>query len=135
MSKPHPTDDDRVQALVFASVHTDAQAARRYGVTARTLRNWRAELRRGDTDLSKTFRRYSAALRPEVHADDFLGWMQDQVRALSGVFAEKAREVDGRNPEALRALSEHIGRLMEVSVALVYISRLFDSAPETPDPS
>lgn len=131
MSAPHPSDDMRVQAIIYASVYTDAAAARQFSVTTRSLRKWRAELRRGDTTLSETFRRYSAALRPEIHADDFMGWMQRQVREVSAVFIEKAREVNPNNPEGLRAISEHAGWLLEASVALAYISRLF-SDPGAP---
>jgi transposase-like protein len=37
-------DETRAEALVYAAYNTDQEAARKYGVTMRTLLNWRKEL-------------------------------------------------------------------------------------------
>ena len=133
MSKPHPDDDTRVQALIYAAVYDDEAAARHYGFTTRSLRNWRAEVRDGDTDFSETFRRYADALSPDARVDGFGEWMQEQVRALCDVFIEKARQINPNNPEGLRAIGEMTQTLLEHLATLTYLRYLFGSPPEDRD--
>ncbi|WP_420455750.1 hypothetical protein [Rubrivirga sp.] len=125
MAKPHPDNDDRAQAVLYAALHGDPAACARFGITSRSLRNWRAETRRNGSELSETFRRYAGAVCPDVRAGDFGAWMQGRVKELSDVMLEKARQIDPKNPEALRAVGEHIGTLLETLTALTYIGRLF----------
>ena len=132
MGKPHPDTDTRVQALIHAAVYGDAAAAKAFGYTARSLRNWRAEVRAGDTEFSRTFRTYVDAISPESRAQGFADWMEGRVRALTDVFIEKAQDINPNNPEALRALTEMTRTLLEHLAALTFL-RLRFAQPERDD--
>lgn len=128
--------DTRVQAVISAAVHGDAAACARYGVTSRTLRNYRAAVRERGTETAETFRAYAEALGgtaggpSEARAETFAAFLEARVRALVELFLAKAAEVNPNNPEALRALTEHMGALLEHLVAVEYIARLFGTAPD-----
>jgi hypothetical protein len=47
-------NETRAEALVYAAYNTDQEAARKYGVTMRTLLNWRKTLEKG-AELSNFF--------------------------------------------------------------------------------
>lgn len=130
MGKPHPDDDTRVQALIFAAVHGDPAAAQRFGFTTRALRKWRAEVREGDTELSETFRLYGRALTPEVRASDFTGWMQRQVMRLLDVFIEKAEHVNPNQPQGLLAIVEMTSTLLDHLSALTFLAYRFGDGPD-----
>lgn len=144
------TDADRAEALLHASVFGDRAACRKYGCTARTLRNWRELLRDGDPELSAVFRRYAAAAAEATgdaeggaatRAGSFADFLQDQVRRASEILVAKAGEINAANPEGLRAVNDHVATLLEHVAALEYISNLFgtgehgrpDEPERTPD--
>ena len=136
--------DTRVQAVIFAAVHGDASACVRYGVTKRTLRNYRAAVRERDSETARTFRAYAEALGApdgapsEARVETFAAFMEARVRELVELFAGKAAELNPDNPEALRALGDMVGRLLEHLVAVEYIGRLFGveaPRPEAPHKS
>lgn len=132
MGRKHPDAHEQVQALLYAEIHGDDAAARRFDVSARTLRNYRALARDESTEVAKIFRAYRDALAPdEVQAVDFAAWLLQQVRDAGSLLVEKARHADARNPEALRVLNEHVATLLDHQTATTYIDRLF--AP-TDDP-
>lgn len=144
--------DGRVQAVLFAAVHGDAAAVERYGITARTLRNYRAAVREGDTATARTFRAYAEALGAPgagvagcdpgdadgphpARVETFAGFMEGRVRELVELFIEKAEHLNPDNPEALRALGEMCGRMLDHLVAVEYVGRLFGDAPRIGGPA
>jgi hypothetical protein len=116
----------KVEAVLYATVHTDAAACERFGISTRTLRTYREQVRDEESEVSEVFNAYAAAISPEAAAADFLGWMQDQVKVLSALILEKGREINPKNPEGLRALTEHMGALLNHAAALHYMKALFE---------
>lgn len=132
MGRRHPDAHEQVQALLYAEVHGDAAAVKRFNISARTLRNYRVLARDESTEVAKIFRAYRDALAPDaVQAVEFADWLLQQVREAGGLLVAKARDADARNPEALRVLNEHVATLLDHQTATTYIDRLF--AP-TDDP-
>lgn len=135
-----PTDSDRVEALIHASVHGDESACAKWGCTDRTLRNWRRDARDPESKLSGVFRLYSAALRPEAgaeaRAESFPSFVEGQVRRLCAVIERKAEEINAANPQSIEAVSGLVGKLLEHMTSLAYIAGLFsvpdDEVPDGP---
>jgi transposase-like protein len=129
VSKRQPDNDDRAQILLYATIHGDAAACARFGVTDRSLRNWRTSVREGG-DLSETFRLYALALAPEARAGEFAAWVEGDIRRASALFFEKVSpaDVSGKNPEVLRAITEHLAALLDHKTALDFLALRFGTA-------
>lgn len=129
-SAPYLDDHGRVEAVIYAELHGDEAAAKRYNVTVRTLRNWRERVRDPDDEITEVFRAFKAAIDPDFRPHNFAQWLRGQTQDAARLFLEKAQQLDPRNPEALRALNEHMQALLDHAAAIEYITRLFD----TPEP-
>lgn len=123
--------DGKAQAILYAAVHGDEAACRRFKVSARSLRNYRADAREKGSELSETFRRYAEAVSPEQRAAGFTDWLLGQVkRASELLYAKAEKEANARNPEALRAINDHVATLLEHKTALDYLAGLFGSGAD-----
>lgn len=131
----HPTDPERAEALLHAAVHGDEAATSRYGCSARSLRNWRARAADPTDALSVVMRRYAAALEgvtgdedaaARKRANSFADELRERVQQASDVILAKAKDINPHNPEASRAINDHVKTLLEHVAALDYIAALFN---------
>lgn len=125
--------DAQAQAILYAAVHGDEAAQRRFKVSLRSLQRYRELARDSESELARTVAAYAAALDPDRRSDNFAEWMTAQVRAASSLLMEKAGKADPRNPDALRAINEHVGVLLDHKAALDYIDRLFGPGEQEGD--
>ena len=125
--------DEQAQAILYAAVHGDEAAERKFKVSDRTLRNYREKAREEGSELSAIFRRYAEAVSPgQQRAVTFGAWLTGHVQEVAAVMLEKARLADPRNPLSLQAINAHVATLLEHHAALAYIDSLF---PGTRPPS
>lgn len=143
------TDTERAEAVLHAVVHGDENAAARYGISVRTLRRYREEVRDPESELSAIVRRFGAALREaqgldedaaEERAEAFGAWLHGRIRELSDILLDKARGVNPAQPQAYEAVSGHVRDLLGHAAALDFLARTFGdpppagAAPATPPP-
>ena len=140
----HPSNADRVEAVLHAVVYGDDAACSKYGITARSLRRYRDQIRDPESELSATVRRFSAAIKEAQgetaaaegdQAEDFMVYIQRQVRRASDIIVEKAEQINAANPESIRAVNDHVATLLGHAAALEYIGRLFTPAPDDDGPA
>ena len=117
--------------MIYAEIAGDEAAAKRFKLSTRSLYRYRDLAQDESSELAKTVKMYAAVLHPETEAAEFGDFLTEQVRRITNLFAEKGRDVDARNPEGLRALTEHVTALLDHKAALEYIDRAF--APEQPE--
>ncbi len=136
MGRRQLSDSERAEAVLHSVVHGDDSAAERYGITVRTLRRYREEVRDPDSKLSAVVRRFSAAIKEAQGEDDaaaderaesFASYCERQVRRASDIIVRKAEEINAANPESLRAVNDHVATLLGHLSALQYIASLFGS--------
>ena len=132
------SDTERAEAVLHAVVHGDENAASRYGISVRTLRRYREEVRNPSSELSAIVRRFGAALREaqgldeeaaEERAEAFGAWLHGRIRELSDILLEKARGVNPAQPQAYEAVSGHVRDLLGHAAALDFLARTFGDPP------
>lgn len=137
MGKRRPTNPERAEVLLHASVFGDEAATQKYGYSARSLRNWRAEVRDPESDLAASFRQFQEAVA-ELQGDEsgaaqratsILDFIDGQVRELSAVILEKARQINAANPAGIESVNGHVATLLGHAAALQYIAAATGGAP------
>lgn len=99
------------RALAEAAFSTDAKVCERYGITLRTLQNWRAALK-ADPELSRLF--------AEAHAElERRDWGDEVSRTLSAA-AQKLQALilgaQSSDPETIRAVLEGVTGLAKIAL-------------------
>ena len=104
---------DRAAAvLVDAAFSNDQRAAKKHGVTDRTIRNWRERMEE-DAELSDKFRiAYDKATN--AWADRLNGAIVSGIEFLHNA----ARDADTQNPEMVAALGDAWGKLVEARMTV-----------------
>ena len=120
----------KTECLIFSAVYGDEAALKRFGISERTLRNYRRLARDESSELAKTYREYASAVHSEptipVQFLDLLNTqMKTEVMITSDHFMELAARIPKGDASALRALTAHMKTLMSQITALEVISRLF----------
>lgn len=121
------------EVLVAAFLNGDRKTAERYGVTDRTLRNWRKLL---DTDpkLSELFRAKKAQAS-EGWADEVPG----AIRASVTFLRRAAEEGDPTNPDMVHSVAGAMKLLSETAATWklldARLARSNGNQPEKPSPS
>jgi len=114
----------KAKALVFSALHTDEEAADKYGMTRQSLYNWRQQL---DTD--NELQRLCTEYWMEVRESE--SWVQDATQTLRTILSalrEAADETDKSDPEAFEALVDGFGKVGEIlQMARIIDARLGES--------
>lgn len=106
--------DTKAKALVYAALHTDEQAAEKYGCGRRSINYWRDELDENQELQEACTRRWE-----EVRESD--SWVQDAthtLRTAQAAIREAADKMDLSNPDALDSLTKaygEVGNLLQMA--------------------
>lgn len=120
--KPGPnrkalTLDDQAAALVEANIAGDDATAEKYGITVRTLRRYRAELREGG-DLSDAVR---YRLEQMAEADDWAHEATETIREALAFIKRYCRDTEYLGPDALEAVTGALAILVDAKIAMQLI--------------
>lgn len=108
---PQQLDYDRVASiLVEAAFFGEMTTAKRWGITNRTIVNYRARLGE-DSELSNIFQLKKAAFE-----SDWASEIPSAIRAGIRFLGEAAQQADPSNPEAIHAVAGAVKILAEVGL-------------------
>lgn len=125
---------DKVKAarvLVDAHFDTDDAAAKKHGVTVRTVTNYRFRATPGHKQYDADFSEYFRSLMDEVATDEKWDWMTDAVHAGVRACMECFRELDKKNPETLRTIRETVEMLTSYELTKKVIEAEIEAATAT----
>lgn len=132
---------EQAEAVLHAAVFGDDGACARYGITTRTLRRYREEVRDPESELSAFVRQYQAAAQEangqpeaaaETRVESWADYVRGQVRKASDIIVRKAEEINAANPESIRAVNDHVSTLLGHATALQYLDGLFGAQTARP---
>jgi len=106
MAEKKVDHEKAAQALVDAHFTTDKAAADKHGVTARTIRNYRARLKT-DEEFSACF----LSLLKEVRDGPEWDWLTDGLRSAIAAAIECCATLSRSDPESLMAIQQTISTL------------------------
>jgi len=120
----------KTECLIYSAAYGDEAALERFGISERTLRNYRILARDESSELAKTYREYANAVHSEPSIpfqilDSLNTQMKTEVMITSDHFMELAARIPKGDVSALQALTTHMKELMRQITALEVISRLF----------
>ncbi|MBD2462267.1 helix-turn-helix domain-containing protein [Oscillatoria sp. FACHB-1407] len=97
-------------ALVEATLKTDKQVSIEFGVSIRTIEQWRSRLK-VDEELQREFRRMA-----NEKLSQWVGEIPNSLELAIGFIASAARTGDTTNPDMVKAITGAIATLNDVFV-------------------
>ncbi len=118
----------KVEIILHAEVYGDEAAIKRFSISARMLRNYRALVREEGSEIAGIFRLYREKLAPpEAKAEAHAAWLQQQIAKANKTFHKHLKTLQFTGPESLRAITEHMGRLLDRQELGAYLDTLYGS--------
>lgn len=109
----------KAKAIVYAALHTDEQAADKYGCSRRTIINWRNELEENQKLQEACTRRWEEVRESE-------SWVQDATHTLQKAQAfirQGAEEMDASDPHAQKVM----GKNLRIIAEYLQMARIVDA--------
>lgn len=124
MAAPTFDNDKAARCLIEANLLGNRKAAEKYGVTTRTIRNWKKRLET-DAEFSALYLHYvEVSVQPSITTESLVVWGQQLDETLS-VFLTKMQEVTvglEPTPEALDAIARAFAAVGELHTAREVLS-------------
>lgn len=117
---PYATDT-KAKAIVYGALHTDQQAAKKFGCSRTSIYQWRKQLDDDEQLQEACTRRWK-----EIRTAD--SWIQDAthtIRKAQGFIRNAADDLNPSDPEAVEAMTEALQTLTEsLQMARIVHARL-----------